>query len=136
MFYQFFIPLKKIPSVTAQQKRFAKQGNRVVAYDSEKLADTRNLFESHLAQHRPPQKMRGALRLCTRWIYPIKDNMPDGEYKITRPDTDNMIKAFKDAMGKVGFFHDDAQVASEVTEKLFGKTSGIWVRVEELWFDD
>ncbi len=137
MFIQFFIPLKKIPSVTAQQKRYAKCNDRIIAYDSEALKDARNLFESHLAQHKPDDPLRGAVRLYVKWIYPIKDNMPEGFYKITKPDTDNMIKAFKDAMNKVGFFQkDDAQVASEVVEKMYGKISGVWVRAEELWFDD
>ncbi len=133
MFIQFFIPLKKIPTATAQQKRFAKIGGRIVAYDSDALKDARALFESHLAGHAPAKKMRGALRLHTKWLYPLKTDYPNGAYKITRPDTDNMIKAFKDAMGATHYFDDDAQIASEITEKMHSKITGIWVRIEELW---
>ena len=39
---------------------------------------------------------------------------------------------FTDAMTDVGFWHDDAQVCSEVTEKFWGDVPGIWVYVEEI----
>jgi len=56
----------------------------------------------------------------------------DGQYKITRPDTDNMIKILKDEMTSLGFWKDDAQVASEITEKFWAEQPGIYVKVEVL----
>lgn len=56
----------------------------------------------------------------------------DGEWKTTKPDTDNMIKLLKDCMTRTGFWVDDAQVCSEITEKFWGDVSGIYVMVEQL----
>ena len=38
----------------------------------------------------------------------------------------------KDVMTEVGFWKDDAQVASEIAEKFYAKIPGIYVRVEKL----
>ena len=56
----------------------------------------------------------------------------DGEYKITKPDTDNLQKLLKDCMTSVKFWSDDAQVASEVVEKFWADIPGIYIRVTEL----
>ena len=56
----------------------------------------------------------------------------DGEYKATRPDTDNLQKMLKDCMTKCGFWKDDALVVSEITEKFWAKTPGIFIRIEDV----
>ena len=56
----------------------------------------------------------------------------DGEWKVTKPDTDNLIKLFKDCMTRTHYWQDDAQVCSEITEKFFGERPGIYVRVEQI----
>ena len=53
----------------------------------------------------------------------------------TKPDTDNLQKLFKDCMTKLGFWKDDARVASEIAEKFWSEVVGIYVRVEE-WDDE
>ena len=75
--------------------------------------------------------MTGPIRLITKWCYPGGKHK-DGEWKITKPDTDNTIKLFKDCMTKTGFWKDDAQVASEITEKFWAEIPGIFVRVISL----
>ena len=54
------------------------------------------------------------------------------EYRTTKPDTDNLQKLLKDCMTDVGFWKDDAQVASEICEKFWAEIPGIWIRVEEI----
>ena len=61
------------------------------------------------------------------------------EPKDTKPDTDNLQKLLKDCMTAVGFWVDDAQVCSELTEKRWvrgirkgGTASGIWISVREM----
>lgn len=56
----------------------------------------------------------------------------DGEYKISKPDTDNLQKMFKDCMTKLDFWTDDQLVASEICEKFWADIPGIYVRIEEL----
>ena len=43
-----------------------------------------------------------------------------------------MIKLLKDCMTKAGFWKDDSQVASEITEKFYGIYPGIYIKVREL----
>ena len=43
-----------------------------------------------------------------------------------------MIKLLKDCMTKCGFWKDDSQVASEITEKFYGSKVGIYIRIREL----
>lgn len=72
------------------------------------------------------------LRLLTKWCYTAIGKHKNGEYKITKPDTDNMIKLLKDVMTGLGYWTDDAQVASEITEKFWSEQPGLYVRIEQL----
>lgn len=127
----FFIPLKNIPTVTHQQKRVTTKKGKPQFYDSEKLKDARSLFTAHLGQHAPKEKMTGPIRLVTKWCWP-RGKCNNGAYKTTKPDTDNMIKLLKDCMTDVGFWKDDCQVASEITEKFWADVPGIYVHVSAL----
>ena len=91
----------------------------------------RKLYEAYLAAHKPEAPLDGPIRLITKWLFPGSEEQ-HGTYKITKPDTDNMIKMFKDCMTRCGYWHDDAQVASEITEKFYGHYTGIYVKVEAL----
>jgi Holliday junction resolvase RusA-like endonuclease len=66
-----------------------------------------------------------------KWCFPRGEH-PDGAYRITKPDTDNLQKLLKDCMTKVGFWTDDCLVASEIVEKFWAEIPGIWIRIEEL----
>lgn len=132
---EFFIPLKKIPTVTSQQKGINGRGDKPVIYTKQELLEVKAMFMSRLMDFIPEKHYDGAVRLTTKWLYPDHTGRHrDGEYKITKPDTDNTVKLFKDCMTAVGFWEDDAQVASEHTEKFWvtKSPSGIYVKVEEL----
>ena len=47
-----------------------------------------------------------------------------------RPDTDNLQKLLKDCMTAEHFWTDDALVCSEITEKFWADTPGIWIHIE------
>ena len=112
---EFFIPLKNIPTVTHQQKKAAVKNGKPVFYEDEKL-----------------KQARGPIRLTTKWLFPLTKGKRNGEYKVTKPDTDNLIKLFKDCMTKLGYWHDDAQVASDIIEKFHSEVVGIYVKIESL----
>lgn len=133
MSVQFFLPMIP-PTVTAQQHRAAAvgRGRRTVWYDTPALRDAREKFEASLARFAPETPLQGAVRLVTKWCFPLSGSHHHGEYKTTRPDTDNLIKLFKDCMTRTGYWKDDAQVASETTEKFYSETPGIWVFAEEI----
>ena len=72
------------------------------------------------------------MQLIVKWCFPVSGKHSDGEYKTTKPDTDNLQKALKDIMTKLHFWKDDALVASEVVEKFWSDTPGIWIGIKEI----
>ena len=126
----FFLPIK-IPSTTAQEHRVISQGKgkRALFIDTPELADARQKYLAYLSQHKPPVPLEGPIRLHTIWCYPSSQSHHHGQWKTSKPDTDNLVKLFKDCMTKVGFWKDDAQVASEIIEKRFCDTPGIFVEI-------
>ncbi|MDH6367538.1 MULTISPECIES: RusA family crossover junction endodeoxyribonuclease [unclassified Breznakia] len=128
----FFLPMEKIPTVTHQQKKVSVVKGKPIFYEDEGLKAARSKFMACLGQKAPKDKFKGPIRLTTWWCFPTTQKKGDGEYKVTKPDTDNLVKLFKDCMTLCGFWKDDAEVASEVIEKYHADIVGIWVKVEEL----
>lgn len=129
---QFTIHLKKIPTVTHQMQRITVHGGRPQVYEDAALADARQLFCAHLAQHAPEKPLDGPLSLTTSWLYGTTSKKKAGTWKTTKPDTDNLIKLFKDCMGRVGYFDDDAQIVIESTAKMWDTRSKIVVVLYQL----
>lgn len=135
MSIEFFLPMEKIPTTTHQQKKVNVQFGKPIFYEPADLRNARMKFESLLAQHVPPDKFKGAIRLTVKWCFPMIKGVKNGQYKTTAPDTDNIQKLFKDCMTEVGFWKNDAHVASEIVEKFWSEVVGIYVKVEE-WNDE
>lgn len=128
---EFFLSMKP-PTVTAQEHKVSTRSVKPVFYQDAELKDAKAKFIAHLSKHRPEQMYTGAVRLTVKWLFPITGKHFDGEYKTTKPDTDNLQKLFKDCMTKVGFWKDDAQVASEIIEKFYSAVTGVYVKVESI----
>lgn len=129
---EFFIPMKKIPTVTHQQKKWTVRNGKPQSYEPEKLKETRAMFMELLAPYVPEEPLDGPLRLTTKWLFPKIKGTTNGQYKHTKPDTDNLVKLLKDCMERTGFYVNDSRVASEVIEKFWADTVGIYVRLESL----
>lgn len=127
---RFFLPIR-IPAKTAQEKKLALRGGRPVLYTPPELREIRSRYVAALLAHAPEAPMCGPVRLYTAWIFPQGRHVA-GEFKTTKPDTDNLLKGFKDAMTEAGFWKDDAQVAAEFTVKRYGTPEGILVEVSEI----
>ena len=128
---EFFMPMAKVPTTTHQQKAVTVVNGKPVFYEPAELKAARAKLMAHLGKHVPDAKYTGAVRLVTTWCFP-KGKQPDGAYKITKPDTDNLQKLLKDVMTDLGYWKDDALVASEITEKFWAEIPGIYIRIEEL----
>lgn len=128
---EFFMAMQ-LPTVTHQEKKVAVLNGKPHFYEPAELQDARNKFAAYLGKHRPPKKLTGAIRLVTKWLFLPTGKHASGTYKTTKPDTDNMIKLLKDVMTQLEFWEDDAQVASEITEKFWSDTQGLYVRIEKL----
>lgn len=133
---EFFLPM--IPPTTTQQEHkvaINKKTGRVVFYDPPELAAARAKLTDYVGRFAPEHPILGPVRLITKWIWPL--DMPaleniDPDYfvwKETKPDTDNLIKLLKDCMTRTGFWKDDAQVVSEITEKFLAFKPGIYIQV-------
>lgn len=128
---EFFMPMKP-PTMTHQQKKVSVRNGKPNFYEDDQLKAVRANLEAHLAGHVPEVKYTGAVRLITKWCFPIKGKHKDGEWKKTKPDTDNMIKMFKDVCTKLGYWTDDALVTSDIIEKFWAEIPGIFVSIEDL----
>ena len=118
----FFIPLARIPTVTAQEKGERIKNGKIIHYDKPEIADTKQLFMAHLAKHLPKEPfVKGKpLRVILTFGFPWSGGKkgPDMAYKRTKPDCDNLAKLFLDCMTRVGFWDDDQQIVSLQIEKL------------------
>lgn len=119
----------KPPTCTHQMKQV--NWKTKTFYEPAEVAAARSKLTAHLGGHAPANPLIGPIRLITKWCFP-RGKHEDGEYRISRPDTDNLQKLLKDCMTDVGFWGDDAQVASEITEKFWAEAPGIYIRLEEL----
>lgn len=129
---EMFLPMKKIPTTTHQQKKVAVRNGKPVYYESEKLQEARSLFMSALYSYVPDEAMNGALRLTAKWCFPMIKGVSNGQYKTTKPDLDNLQKLLNDCMTDLGYWNDDNQIASLIVEKFWSEKVGIYIRVEEL----
>ena len=127
---EFFLPMLP-PTATHQEKAVRVVKGKPVFYDPPELKAARAKLTAHLAGRRPERPMEGAVRLAAKWCFP-RGRHGGGEYRITRPDTDNLQKLLKDCMTELKFWKDDAQVACEICEKFWAEVPGIYVWAEEI----
>ena len=128
---QFFMAMVP-PTVTHQEHKVTVVNGRPVFYDPPELKTAKEKLISHLYKHRLMEPYKGGVRLTVKWLFPKGEKHKDGEYRITKPDTDNLQKMLKDCMTIIGFWKDDALVASEIVEKFWAEVPGIYIRIEEL----
>ena len=126
-FFMAMIP----PTVTHQEKQVHVVNGKPKFYEPQELKAARAKLEAYLAQHKPDQKSTGPVELVSTWCFP-RGSHKDGEYRITKPDTDNLQKLLKDCMTAVGFWKDDALVCREIVEKFWADIPGIYIRVTAL----
>ena len=127
---QFFMAMIP-PTVTAQMHKVVVKNGKPVFYDPPAVLGARNTLSASLVKYRPDQPYSTGVRLIVKWLFP-KGRHQNGEYRTTKPDTDNLQKLLKDCMTQTGFWKDDALVASEIVEKFWADIPGIWIRIEPL----
>jgi Holliday junction resolvase RusA-like endonuclease len=130
---KFFMPMIP-PSVTHQAKKLTvTKKRRPILHDTPELKDAIQKLEAHLSKHKPSEPFAGPVRLVTQWFFPITGKHLPGTYKTTKPDSDNSHKMLKDCMTRLGWWLDDAHVASDITEKFWTPDiPGILVEVIQL----
>lgn len=121
-----------IPPTSTQQQRghIIDSKGRHRFYDRGN-ADTKEKLTAHLAQHVPDKPYKGPVQVLCKWCFPIKGSHRDGEPYTNKPDADNLCKALYDCMTRLGFWKDDKQIYSSITEKFWAEVPGIYVRIVE-----
>ena len=128
----FFLQLKP-PTATAQEKQVRVVHGKPLFYDPAPVKEAKKLLIAHLLPHRPDKPLTGAVALSTVWLFPKGRSHKNGEWRVTKPDTDNLQKLLKDCMTQVGFWKDDAQVVSEKVQKRWSdEPTGIYVEIKEV----
>lgn len=128
---QFFMPMVP-PSTTFQAKELAVVKGRAVIHDSPQLHAVKAKLLGHLSKYVPEEPITGPVRILVKWCYPVTGKHKAGQWKTTKPDTDNLQKALLDCMTRLGFWKDDAQVASQIVEKFWSDVPGIFVFLTQL----
>ena len=79
----------------------------------------------------------GPVRLCVYLFYPWPKATPkarrnETDYKVTRPDADNLVKTIQDGLTTRGLFADDSQVTVLEARKYHSPTPGVLILIEPL----
>lgn len=128
---QFFMAMRP-PTVTAQERAVRVVHGKPVFYEPPELKDARGKLCANLAKHKPEKPYTGPVRLKVIWCFALSGKHFDGEFRTTKPDTDNLQKLLKDCMTAVGFWKDDAIVTVEHVEKYWAQMPGIYICVEKI----
>lgn len=124
---EFFMPMR-IPTATAQEKKINKKTGTI--YPDATVKAAKEKYLAHLDAFKPDTPIEAPIQLMVIFYF-HSDKYQDRSYKITKPDTDNMIKLLKDCMTKKGFWKDDAHVCYEVIGKYWTTgTEGVYIRAE------
>lgn len=132
----FFMKMRP-PTATAQEHSVKVIKGRPVFFDPPNVRDAKEMLVGHLVKNKPEVPIEGAVELTVLWLFPKGKSHRHGEWRTTRPDTDNLQKLLKDCMTQVGFWKDDAQVVSEKVQKRWSaEPTGIYIEITELEGND
>ena len=128
-FFMSMIP----PTVTHQEKQVRVVNGKPFFYEPPELKNARAKLTAFLSQHRTQLEapFTGPVELAVTWCFP-RGKHKDGEFRTTKPDTDNLKNLLKDCMTNVGFWKDDCLVCREIVEKFWAEIPGIYIRIREV----
>ena len=129
---EFYLYLDTLPRTTSQEKGVFVVKGRPIFYEKEEVKKARRIFTHALKPHRPQIPSDRPIKLYVQFYFDVKDKKKWKKYKITKPDTDNYLKLFKDCMTDCGFWLDDAQVVDERCRKTYAEKAVIRVVWQEL----
>ena len=132
MEFEFFVPLKKIPKVTHQDKIISVKNGKPIIFDSYNLKEAKEIFKTGLISRIPSKMLKAPIGIELIWCFTLEKDKVDGDYYTKKPDVDNLAKAFIDQMTKLNFWKDDSHISSIKSEKRYNLISGVYVKGYEL----
>jgi Holliday junction resolvase RusA-like endonuclease len=128
---RFFVPMHP-PTATHQTMAVRVVNGKPMFYEPPRLLQARGKLGAALAPHRPAKPLQGPLRVLVKWCFMAKGKHKPNEWRTTKPDTHNLNKLLFDVMTAKRFWKDDAQVVSEIIEKFWSDTPGIYIEIAQL----
>lgn len=121
------------PTATAQMKKIGIAHGKPYVYTPENVQKAKDEIIKHLKPFKPASPIIGPIELHVLWRFPKGKRYKHFEWRVTKPDTDNLEKMLKDCMTEVGFWNDDAQVVKETAEKIWSdEPTGISIEINQL----
>lgn len=135
----FHLPITP-PKATSQSagKRMAIINGRPMFFKNKKAASAENDYLMLCAPHKPASPISGPVKLEVAFTFPWRKSEPKRRLALgsapmtTKPDCSNAIKALEDCLTKLGFWHDDGQVADLHITKAWGDQVGINIRISQV----
>jgi Holliday junction resolvase RusA-like endonuclease len=124
------------PCAQGRAKASTKSG-RVIMYDPEKSRNYKAFAKYIASAVAPSTLLDGPISLNVMAVFPIPKSWPkykqakarEGQvFHIGKPDSDNIVKAVKDACSKV-IWTDDARVCELVVMKVYGEVPRVEVSI-------
>lgn len=114
------------PTITHQQKKVTVVKGKPIFYETEELETARSKLQAHLSKHIPDKPSDGPLQCNVKWLF-HSNVRKAGELKYMKPDNHNLNKLLFDVMEDLGYWVNDARVASEIIQKFWvnGSPPGI-----------
>ena len=136
MTVEIWLPMKKVPTATHQEKQVSCKSGKPVFYEPPRLTEARALLESKLAPYRPEQPLSGPLACSVKWLFGTKRKALHGQPRDTRPDCHNLNKLLFDVLTDLHFWKDDAQVVEEHIRKTWVfpdlHPAGIYLEIRQI----
>lgn len=131
------------PKTTSQTKRAQVVNGRPRFFPSKEHSADCRMLETLLAPHQPNSPVLGPVELLIELTWPwrasdlatkAKREFAEHVGRIwnsSKPDADNVAKAFIDILSAMRFIEDDARVVDLRVRKFFGSSPGIRVSIDQ-----
>jgi Holliday junction resolvase RusA-like endonuclease len=120
------------PTSTSQENKTAIVNGRIMHYKSKGAKQTFSILTAALRPFAPAVPMDGPIHLTVIWKFRSNKTHKPQTWRITRPDTDNLQKALKDVMTRLGYWVDDSRVCCESVSKIWSDRPGIDICIKQL----
>lgn len=136
---RFHLPITP-PRATSQTagRRMAIINGRPRFFKNDAAAGAEHDYLMLCAPHQPAGPICGPVKLAVEFTFPWRKREPKWRLALgsapmtTKPDLSNAIKSLEDCLTKLGFWHDDGQVADLHVTKAWGERVGILISIEEI----
>lgn len=120
------------PTVTQQMHRVRVINGKPVFFDGPEVKAARMKLLAALIRQRPNAPFTEGIRLQVKWCFMVTGRHQNGDYRTTKPDTDNLQKLLKDCMTDAHYWKDDCLVCCEIVEKFWSDVPGIYIRIDQV----